>query len=57
MTEDIRVHHMLSNEGVKACHRVLYAISETHPHILQVKILHVLVVANCISQYFLTLYY
>ena len=37
MTEDMRVHHMLSTEGVKACHRVLYVISETHPQIQQVR--------------------
>lgn len=36
MDEDMRVHHMLSEEGVRACHRVLYAIAETHPHIQQV---------------------
>ncbi|XP_067950092.1 GTPase-activating protein skywalker-like isoform X2 [Watersipora subatra] len=35
MTEEMRVHHMLSTEGVKACHRVLYVISETHPQIQQ----------------------
>jgi len=35
MDEEMRVHHMLSVEGVRACHRVLYAIAETHPHIQQ----------------------
>lgn len=49
MTDDMRTHHMLSEEGVKACHRVLYVISETHPHIQQVSCLEIpkMLVANC----------
>lgn len=39
MTDEMRTHHMLSDEGVKACHRVLYVISETHPQIQQVNMI------------------